>query len=156
MAGSIIDRQRCDACGDCAEACPANALEMLGKRIDAGELLTELLKDRAFYDQSGGGVTLSGGEPTLQASFAEALLDGLQAAGVHTALDTCGLCSRATLERLCPLVDLFLYDLKLIDPAWHQRHTGAGQRAHPGESALAVRTGWVRSRPARSCGSARR
>jgi pyruvate formate lyase activating enzyme len=113
----------------CANECPDNALEILGTYRSASELLPELLKDLAFYHQSGGGVTLSGGEPTLQVGFTEELLGGLQAAAVHTALDTCGLCPRSTLERLYPLVDLFLYDLKFIDPAWHQRHTGAGNQA---------------------------
>ena len=118
-------------------------------------MLPELLKDRAYYTKSGGGVTLSGGEPTLQASFAEELLDGLQAAAIHTALDTCGLCARRTLERLWPVVDLFLFDLKLFDPALHRRYTGqdnaivlenlrwlagAGTRGAPERRALWVRT----------------
>ena len=128
--GSLhIDREGCDLCEVCAHECPANALEILGTYTTAHELLPELLKDLAFYHQSGGGVTLSGGEPTMQVGFAEELLQGLQAAPVHAALDTCGLCSRATLERLYPLVDLFLYDLKFIDPARHRRHTGASNQA---------------------------
>jgi pyruvate formate lyase activating enzyme len=150
----VIDRGKCDGCGDCAGECPANALELLGAVTNAQELLPELLKDRAFFHQSGGGVTLSGGEPTLQAGFAEELLGGLQAAGVHTALDTCGLCSPAVLERFYPLVDLFLYDLKFIDPLEHRRHTGLANQAildnlrwlasrlghDPGGKALWVRT----------------
>ena len=92
------------------------------------ELLGELRKDRAYYDASGGGVTLSGGEPTLQADFAEALLRGLKAEGIATALDTCGLCSADTLDRLLPFTDLVLYDLKLYDPDLHRQHTGASNR----------------------------
>ena len=106
----VIDRHRCDGCGDCTHACPSNALELLGRRTTAPELLAELLKDNTYYNTSGGGVTLSGGEPTFQASFTEELLQGLRRAGIHTALDTCGLCSRRTLERLLPWVDLFLFD----------------------------------------------
>jgi pyruvate formate lyase activating enzyme len=121
--GIIIDRQRCQGCGECTKECPANAMELLGTSTSAVELLPELLKDRAYYGQSGG-VTLSGGEPTLQASFAVELLAGLKAAQVHTALDTCGLCARPVLERLYPLVDLFLFDLKLIDSTRHRQHTG--------------------------------
>ena len=120
----VIDRSICQGCGDCARACPSNALELLGRRTTAGALIPELLKDAAYYAASGGGVTLSGGEPTFQASFSEELLHGLREAHVHTALDTCGLCSRQTLERLWPLVDLFLFDLKLYDPALHRRYTG--------------------------------
>ena len=121
--GISIDRARCNGCGDCAAACPANALELLGVATTASGLLPELLKDRAYFGVSGG-VTISGGEPTLQASFAAELLEGLHNAQVHTALDTCGLCVRTVLEKLYPLVDLFLFDLKLLDPARHRQHTG--------------------------------
>lgn len=122
--GLHIDRERCQGCGKCAEACPANALELLGREVTVAELLGELLKDRAYYEKSGGGVTLSGGEPTLQPAFVEALLRALKAEGIHTALDTCGLCSPRTLERLLPHVDLVLFDLKLLDSERHRRHTG--------------------------------
>jgi pyruvate formate lyase activating enzyme len=119
-----IARAACDGCGECTTACPSNALELLGRRTTAQALLPELLKDAAYYAASGGGVTLSGGEPTFQASFSVELLQGLHAARIHTALDTCGLCSPRTLERLWPSVDLFLFDLKLYDPALHRRYTG--------------------------------
>jgi pyruvate formate lyase activating enzyme len=126
--GLVIDRARCDAGAGCnaacAEACPANALEALGKTVTADGVLRELLKDRAYYAASGGGVTLSGGEPTLQPDFAEALLRGLQAHGIATALDTCGLCSSQVLDRLLPFTDLVLYDLKLFEPGPHQAFTG--------------------------------
>jgi len=85
----------------------------------------ELLKDRAYFEASGGGVTLSGGEPTMQPEFAEAVLNGLHAAGIHTALDTCGLCAPASLVRLLPATDLVLFDLKLLDSDAHRRLTGA-------------------------------
>ena len=124
-AGLVIDRSRCKACGVCARACPGGALEALGTTITADELVEELLKDRAYFEASSGGVTLSGGEPTLQPEFAEAVLQGLHSAGVHTALDTCGLCPPASLERLLPLTDLVLFDLKLIDPEAHKRLTKA-------------------------------
>ncbi len=123
-AGLAIDREHCQGCGACAEACPANALEALGRRVTAEALLVELLKDRAYYTASGGGVTLSGGEPTLQPDFAEALLRGLKAQSVATALDTCGLCTMPVLERLLPLADLVLYDLKLFDAERHRSFTG--------------------------------
>ena len=127
-AGLTIDRERCQGCGRCASACPAGAIELLGRQVSVDELLGELRKDRAYYDASGGGVTLSGGEPTLQADFVEALLRGLKAEGIATALDTCGLCSAETLDRLLPFTDLVLYDLKLYDLDLHRQHTGASNR----------------------------
>lgn len=122
--GLVIDRQRCQGCATCAHACPANAIEALGRQVSVGELLDELGKDRAYYEKSGGGVTLSGGEPTLQPDFALELLSGLRQSGLHTALDTCGLCSPHALERLLPYTNLILYDLKLIDVEQHYRFTG--------------------------------
>ena len=96
-------------CGTCVEACPSGAREMIGHNVTVNEILAELLKDRAYYEKSGGGVTLSGGEPTLQPDFSEALLRGLKAQSVSTALDTCGLCSQGTLDRLLPYTDLVLF-----------------------------------------------
>lgn len=126
--GLKIDRQNCQGCAACADACPANAIEALGRRLTAAELLDELLKDRVYYEKSGGGVTLSGGEPTLQPDFAGALLRGLRAAGIATALDTCGLCVPQTFDLLLPFVDLILYDMKLFDPELHKRYTGQSNR----------------------------
>ena len=122
--GMHIDRERCQACGTCAEVCPSGAMEALGKTVSVDKLLVELLKDRAFYLTSGGGVTLSGGEPTFQPDFAEALLRGLREHGISTALDTCGLTSQQTLDRLLPYTDLVLFDLKLIEDSRHRQYTG--------------------------------
>jgi pyruvate formate lyase activating enzyme len=127
-AGLSIDREHCKGCGQCAEACPTGAIELLGKIITVDDLLAELRKDRTFYDKSGGGVTLSGGEPTLQADFAEELLRGLKAEGIATALDTCGLCSSDTIDRLLPFTDLVLYDLKLYDADLHRQFTGSSNQ----------------------------
>jgi pyruvate formate lyase activating enzyme len=127
-AGLVIDRARCQGCGTCAEVCPAGAIELLGKTVSVDELLAELLKDRVYFEKSGGGVTLSGGEPTLQADFVEALLRGLKEHGISTALDTCGLCTPATLDRLLPFTDLVLYDLKLYDTDQHRQFTGSPNR----------------------------
>jgi pyruvate formate lyase activating enzyme len=126
--GLLTDRARCQACGACAQACPSGAREMLGRMLTVEELLSELRKDRAYYEKSGGGVTLSGGEPALQPQFAEALLYGLKESGISTALDTCGLCSPATLDCLLPHTDVVLYDLKLLDGARHRELTGSPNR----------------------------
>jgi pyruvate formate lyase activating enzyme len=136
--GMRIDRERCRACGTCAEACPSGAMEAIGKIVSVDGLLAELRKDRAYYEKSGGGVTLSGGEPTFQPDFAEALLRGLKEQGISTALDTCGLASRATLERLLPYTDLVLFDLKLIDDTRHLQWTG-GSNQRIRENLLYVR-----------------
>jgi pyruvate formate lyase activating enzyme len=127
-AGLVVDLERCETSGKCVEACPSGAREMLGKTVTVNEVLHELLKDRAYYEKSGGGVTLSGGEPTFQPDFAEALLRALKEEGIPTALDTCGLCTTQTLERLLPYSDLVLFDLKLIDPEAHRFFTGASNK----------------------------
>lgn len=123
--GIVRDRSVCTACGACVEACPANAMEKLGTPISVEELAAELVKDRAYFEKSGGGVTLSGGEPTLQPHFTLELVRRLKEAGLNVAIDTCLLSQRQTLEALFPLADIFLVDLKLIDPREHQRWTNA-------------------------------
>jgi pyruvate formate lyase activating enzyme len=144
-AGFLIDQQVCDLCGECVEACPSGAREMIGRNISTDELLAELLKDRAYFEKSGGGVTLSGGEPTLQPDFAEALLSELHEAGIPTALDTCGLTSVRTLDRLLPYTDLILFDLKLLDPDLHYQFTGASN--HQILDNLAYIKGYVKHQP---------
>jgi pyruvate formate lyase activating enzyme len=122
--GMRIDRERCDACGACAEACPAAALEVIGKTWAPDDLFAEVQKDTVFYETSGGGVTLSGGEPMMQADFLLALLRLCREAELHVALDTCGAAAWARYEEVLPLVDLVLYDLKIFDAGCHQAGTG--------------------------------
>lgn len=122
----LVDRDICQGCGRCAQACPSTALEILGEQVSLDDLVIELLKDRAYFAASGGGVTASGGEPMLQAGFVTALFARLQAEGVHTALDTCGVCSSTALDAILPVTDLVLYDIKLMDAADHRRVTGTG------------------------------
>lgn len=122
--GIIIDRNRCQLCGECVDACPPQALRLYGRDISVDDLLKVVLADRAFYEQSGGGVTLSGGEPLLQPAFCAAFLQACHDNGLHTALDTSGAVPFAAFEKVLPHVDLFLYDLKHIDPDEHDNLTG--------------------------------
>ena len=114
----------CTACGRCAAVCRSGAREISGYDISADDVLAKALRDRAFYETSGGGVTLTGGEPLMQADFAEELLTKCRANGLHTAMETCGYAPWETLARLLPLLDLLYYDIKGIDPALHKKNTG--------------------------------
>jgi pyruvate formate lyase activating enzyme len=118
------DRTICTACGDCVEACPTGAMEKLGTVWSVDELVDELVKDRTYFEHSNGGVTLSGGEPSLQPAFTLELMRKLRQRGIKVALDTCGLCTWETLEMLVQEADLVLYDVKLIDTVEHEHWTG--------------------------------
>jgi pyruvate formate lyase activating enzyme len=120
----VVDRAKCDLCGKCAEACMYEALVMAGRKVTVADVVAEVERDRIFYEQSGGGVTLSGGEPLAQPSFCRELLTELKARGFHTALDTSGLASWETLASCAEKSDLVLYDLKLIDDRKHRETTG--------------------------------
>ena len=120
----VVDRGRCLSCGACAEGCYSGALEMAGQWATVGEVMEEVLKDRIFYDNSGGGVTLSGGEPLAQPEFTRALLDVARDEGVHTALDTSGYAPWRVLEGVLEFTDLVLYDLKQMDSEVHRALTG--------------------------------
>ena len=119
-----FDREKCVGCGSCESVCLGDALKFYGREITLEKLLPQLLEDRAFYENSGGGVTLSGGECLQQPEFCEALLKALKAEGIHTAVDTCGFVSKAVLDRVMPYTDIFLYDLKAFDEETHIRCTG--------------------------------
>ncbi len=119
------NRELCTACGECVEACPTGAMELLGTVWSVTDLANELAKDRAYFEKSGGGVTLSGGEPGLQPAFTLELMRELKRRGISVALDTCGLCAWETLETLAAEADVVLYDIKLIDAGDHERWTGA-------------------------------
>ena len=119
-----LDRSRCVACGKCTEHCPNGALTLYGKEMSVDELLPILLEDRDFYETSGGGVTVSGGECLCQAEFCEELLKRLKQENIHTAVDTCGYIPRNHLDRVIPYTDVFLYDMKAFDEDVHIRCTG--------------------------------
>ena len=123
-----FDRTLCQNCGACAPRCFGDALTFFGREVTVDELLPVLLEDKDFYDASGGGVTLSGGECLVQADFCAELLKRLKEHGVHTAVDTCGFVPRQTLDQVMPYTDVFLYDVKAIDEDVHIRCTGQSNR----------------------------
>lgn len=126
--GMHIDREHCDACGVCAEACPAAALEIIGRKWTPELLLAEIQKDAVFYNNSGGGVTLSGGEPMLQTGFVLALGQLMKERRLHVALDTCGAVAWQHYRPVLRITDLVLYDLKLFDPDRHRACTGVNNK----------------------------
>ena len=122
----VFERARCTACGACAQVCLGDALVLYGRALSAAEVLAAVLEDRTFYANTGGGVTLSGGEPLLQPEFCAELLALARREGLHTAVDTCGMVPWEACAAVLPVTDLFLYDLKQTDPALHRRDTGSG------------------------------
>jgi len=126
LAGGVVSRDAaaCILCGRCAAACEAHARELIGLERTAVEVADLLLRDKPFYDNTGGGVTVSGGEPTVQHRFLLELLALLKQRGVHTALETCGHFDPGLIAELGAVVDLFLYDVKHTDGEAHQARTG--------------------------------
>lgn len=122
----VLDRSLCKACGLCAAECYAEALEWVGREATVAEVMNEVMRDLPFYETSGGGLTLSGGEPMRQPAFAEALLQRAKAENLHTCMETCAFARWEDFERVLPLTDLFLADVKEMDPARHRECTGAG------------------------------
>jgi pyruvate formate lyase activating enzyme len=121
-------REKCLQCGECVARCVAEARELVGREVTVGDVMGEILRDRPFYDHSGGGVTFSGGEPLFQHEFLEALLKACRAEGIHTVVETTGFTGWSTLERIAASTDLFLYDLKSMDENAHRHATGVGNR----------------------------
>ncbi len=111
----VMYQNKCVACGLCSEKCYTGALELVGREVTVAEVLDEALRDRPFYDTSGGGITLSGGEPLLQPAFCEALLREARQARLHCCVETSGYCDDERLHRIAPYVDLFLYEWKETD-----------------------------------------
>ncbi|MBA7676695.1 4-hydroxyphenylacetate decarboxylase activating enzyme [subsurface metagenome] len=122
--GMHIDREKCNSCGDCSEECPSTALHMFGELWRLEDLYYEIQKDKVYYTQSHGGITVSGGEPTLQSDFILDFLKKCKENGLSTALDTCGYASKKIYEKLLPHVDLVLLDIKEINFDKHKEFTG--------------------------------
>jgi pyruvate formate lyase activating enzyme len=121
---SKTDRKLCKGLGKCAEICPSEARNLMGRHVTAGEVFKEVNKDALFYQNSDGGVTLSGGDPIAQPDFAISILKLCREAGIHTAIDTSGYAKWEILERILKYVDLVLYDFKHMDPHHHKKYTG--------------------------------
>lgn len=120
----IFYRENCQRCGRCAEKCYAEAIELIGRTMTVNEVLTEVMKDKPFYANSGGGLTISGGEPMLQFEFTRSLLQAARRAGIHNCLDTCGFAPFDDYSQILKDVDVFLYDLKSTDSDKHRALTG--------------------------------
>lgn len=120
--------ENCTACGKCVEGCPASAREISGRTMTADAVVEAVLRDRAYYETSGGGVTLSGGEPLLQADFALEILRQCKANGLHTAVETAANVPWQTFEKVLPYLDLVLCDLKCIDEEKHKALTGVSNK----------------------------
>lgn len=124
----IMNKNKCDLCGKCSDFCPSNAREYVGKDFTVKELMKEIIKDEAFYDESNGGVTFSGGEPLIYADFLKEVLQGCKTRGIHTAVDTCGYASWESFDKILDKVDLFLYDLKMMNNERHKKYMGVGNK----------------------------
>ena len=126
---SPSERERCTSCGACVQACPAEARRLVGRRMTAAEVLVEILRDRIFHEDSGGGATFSGGEPLQQPQFLLALLEACRKREIHTAVDTSGYVRQEDLLDAARHVNVFLYDLKILDDDRHRRYTGVSNRS---------------------------
>jgi glycyl-radical enzyme activating protein len=123
-AAHELDRASCDACGRCADACAFDALRLVGREWDDAEVLEVVERDRSYYVGSGGGLTITGGEPLGQVEFTRTVLEGARRREIHTCVETSGAAPWAAFETIRELVDLFLYDLKATGEAEHRRLTG--------------------------------
>jgi pyruvate formate lyase activating enzyme len=136
LNGALVESQKqmqwiaanCVYCRSCAQACPAEAVEFIGKTMSVDDVMAEISKDAVFYDESRGGVTISGGEPLLQTSFLVALLDACGDLDLHRAVDTSGYADTETLLKVASRTELFLFDLKHMDPDKHCRYTGVSNQ----------------------------
>lgn len=120
----IINREKCSGCGKCVQICRVNALDIAGVRKSVDDILKEVREDKLFYTKSGGGMTLSGGEPMFQHEFAEALLKAAKKEDIHTCIETCGYADAEVYKRIIPYVDIFLFDYKETNIELHKKYTG--------------------------------
>lgn len=124
--GHRVEREKCISCGCCVSECYEGAIELVGKEVSAREVMAEVVKDKVFYDNSGGGLTLSGGEPLMQFDFAYELLKLAKQNGIHTCVETCGFAKKEEVLKIAELTDIFLFDWKITDEEQHKKYTGSG------------------------------
>jgi len=124
----IFLREKCKACGKCTQTCYSGALVLVGREMTVDEVINEILRDKVFYETSGGGVTLSGGDPIVQCGFSQALLKKCKEIGLHTAIETAANCQWETLVSLLPMLDLVMMDIKHIDSEKHKNATGVSNK----------------------------
>ena len=122
----VFNREKCVSCGACENVCPTNANKLFGSVMTVEEVVREVMIDKSFYDETGGGVTLSGGEPLLQIDFLCELLKALKREGIHTAIDTALDVPETHLSAILPYTDIFLCDIKAVESEVHKRLTGHG------------------------------
>lgn len=126
--GIITDSEACNLCGKCAEVCPTKAIEMSGANYDVNKIVKIIERERILLDQSGGGVTISGGEPLMYPDFLIGLLKACGEKNIHRTVDTCGFADTETVLKVARHTDLFLYDLKMMDSKKHKKWTGVGNQ----------------------------
>ncbi len=124
----LIEKKKCDFCGECQEICPSEAIKISGKEVTVDDIMNEIDKGILFYDESGGGVTFSGGEPFAQIDFLNALLLASEERYLKTVVDTSGYTDFKSFEKINSLVDHYFYDLKLMDDSLHRKYTGVSNR----------------------------
>ncbi len=119
-----VEFNLCSLNGDCVSACTTGALKIIGNSSSVDSIMNEVLKDRLYYEKSGGGITISGGEPLAQPQFTKAILTEAKKAGIHTCVDTCGFAKQKVFEDILELTDIFLFDYKATNPEMHFKLTG--------------------------------
>lgn len=124
----MVDNKKCIVCGKCTKVCPQSALEIFGTEMSTDDICSVLLKDRDFYAESGGGITLSGGECLLQSEACFEILKTMKQNGINTAVDTCGFVPKSAIDKVMPYTDTFLYDIKAIDEDVHIKCTGQSNK----------------------------
>lgn len=124
----VVDFDKCTVCGNCVSECPKSAFKIYGYEADSDALIEEVMKDVDYYKNSGGGLTLSGGDPLYQFDFAYELFSKAKAKGLNTCLESEGFGEKAQFEKIIPLVDYFYFDYKITNPADHERYTGVANK----------------------------
>jgi pyruvate formate lyase activating enzyme len=137
----VVDRSRCMPCAECSRVCPSGAMRLVGRTVTAADVLAEVEKDRVFYEHSGGGMTVSGGEPLAQPQFTLALLEGARSLGLHSAVETAGLAEPETIERVLARANLILFDIKQLDSESHRSVVGEDSEVVVSNARLAARLG---------------